>query len=332
MAIFGIDVSHWQGNFNFQAAKNEGVKYAILKAGGGDDGLYQDSKFNTYYSNAKAVGMGVGAYFFGNAYSVAQAQKEADKFISILKGKQFDYPVYYDVEGNMLNQSYKSLTDVVYAFCDRVEKAGFFVGIYSGQWVFDGKLDDKKLSRYAHWLAYWSKNKPTLKYSGDPGLWQFGGETNYIRSNKIAGVVCDQDYCYIDYPEAIKRLGLNGYKADDHMDTWDGDMQPIEPEKPKKTVDQLAQEVIDGKWSIGAERKKLLEAAGYNYNEVQERVNQMLSKTQNQPTPEYYTVKSGDTMTGIAKKKGTTLAKLAVLNPSIKNLNKIFPGQKIRVK
>lgn len=219
MQKFGIDVSHWQGNFNFTQAKAEGVEYVIIKAGGGDDGLYRDSKFEAYYQQAKSLGLGVGAYFFGQAMSISQAEKEADKFISLLKGKQFDYPVYYDVEAKMLQLGKKALTDVVIAFCDRVEKAGFYVGIYSGALTFNNNMDDTRLSKYAHWAAYWGKNKPKLNNSV-MGMWQFGGETNYIRTNKVAGQVCDQDYCYVDYPYDIKRLGLNGYPKNPNM--YDG--------------------------------------------------------------------------------------------------------------
>lgn len=287
MQIFGIDVSHWQGNFNFAKAKAEGVQYAILKAGGGDDGLYQDSKFNTYYNNAKAAGLGVGAYFFGAAKSVAQAQREADKFISILKGKQFDYPVYYDVEGSMLSLNKSLLTDIIYTFCERVEKAGYYVGIYSAQYVFNDRVDDTKLARYAHWLAYWGKRMPTLKYSGDPGLWQFGGETNLIRTNKVAGVVCDQDYCLVDYPEAIKRLGLNGYPKSASNKTDSGSGSETKPVETKPV--------------------------------------------ESKPQTEYYTVKKGDTLSGIAKKYETTVSQLVSWN-SIKNPNLIYPGQKLRVK
>ena len=207
--VFGIDVSRWQGNFNFAKAKAEGVQFAIIKAGGGDDGLYKDSKFEQYYKDAKAQGIGVGAYFFGRAFDVATAQREADKFLSILKGKQFEYPVYYDVEGDMVDKQKGNLSDIIIAFCDRVEKAGYYVGVYAGKYTFDG---NPKIARYAAWLAYWTKKKPSLKYSS-VDMWQFGGSTNLIRTNIVAGVVCDQDYCYIDYPTTIKKLGLNGYSA-----------------------------------------------------------------------------------------------------------------------
>lgn len=96
---FGIDVSHWQGDFDFARAKSkEGVEFAILKAGGGDAGLYKDSKFEANYKKCEACGLSKGAYFYGNAKSTADAKKEAEYFISILSGKKYEYPVFYDVE------------------------------------------------------------------------------------------------------------------------------------------------------------------------------------------------------------------------------------------
>ena len=92
-------------------------------------------------------------------------------------------------------------------------------------------------------------------------MWQFGGETNKLRSNKINGQVVDQDYCFVDYPTLIKKNGLNGYK---NITT------------PSKTIEELALEVIDGKWGNGVARKEALTKEGYDYNAVQTLVNQIL--------------------------------------------------------
>ena len=208
---FGIDVSRWQGNFNFKQAMAEGVTFAILKAGGGDGSLYKDGKFESYYKTAKSLGLPVGAYFFGNAKTVKRAEEEADKFLSILSGHQLEYPVYYDVEGAMLNLNKTLLTDISLAFMNKVESAGYFTGIYSGSYAFNHNFEDKRLTHFCHWVAAWTKSKPKLSSGASIGMWQFGGSTNLIRDNKIAGVVCDQDYCYVDYPSAIKSLGLNGF-------------------------------------------------------------------------------------------------------------------------
>ena len=260
---FGIDVSHWQGDFDFARAKSkEGVEFAILKAGGGDAGLYKDSKFEANYKKCEDCGLPKGAYFYGNAKSVAEAKKEAEYFISILSGKKYEYPVFYDVEGKMISDNNRAtLTEIVKAFCSTMEAAGYWVGIYSSESFFNSEMDDGELIRYSHWVARWGKSKPAPTSGAETQMWQFGGETNLIRSNKINGQTCDQDYCYVDYPAKIKAAGLNGYSKG-------GNAAPA-----KKTSTEIADEVIAGKWGNGAERKERLTDAGYNYSEIQDIVN-----------------------------------------------------------
>lgn len=200
MQSFGIDVSKWQGNFNFKKAKDEGITFAILKAGGSDSGRYKDKKFDSYYAECQTLGIPVGAYYFGNDKNVDAAKKSAEHFVSILSGKKFNMPVYYDVEGAMLNINKTNLTAIVKAFCETVSKYGYKVGIYTSQSVFNTQVDDKQLLAYSHWVARWSSKKPTSLNSGaNIDIWQFGGSQNFIRSNKVAGTVCDQDYCYVDF-------------------------------------------------------------------------------------------------------------------------------------
>ena len=104
------------------------------------------------------------------------------------------------------------LTDVIHAFCQRLEEKGFWVGIYSSQSYFSGYMYDGELQRYAHWVACWAKS---CSYPGNCfGLWQYGGSTNMIRSNQVAGQTCDQNYLLVDYPALIRNSGLNGFNAD----------------------------------------------------------------------------------------------------------------------
>ena len=99
-----------------------------------------------------------------------------------------------------------------------------------------------------------------------------------------------------------------------------------------KTVDELAKEVIDGKWGNGTERKNRLTAAGHDYAAVQAKVNALLKKP-TASSPVWYTVKSGDTLSAIARKYGTSVSAIQKLNPTlIKNVNLIITGWKIRVK
>ena len=315
--LFGIDVSFWQGNFDFKKAKAEGVKFVILR---GAYARSKDTKFESYYKTCKALNLPVGVYHYSMAKSVSEARTEANFLINnVLKGKQFEYPIYMDVEDKVQRALGKDLlTDIVIAFCDTLEKAGYYVGIYSSASFFKTYMHESKLKRFDKWIAQWTKS---CTYKGDYGMWQFGGETNKIRTNKVAGVTCDQDYALKDYPTIIKGLGVNGYNKNTNV-------KPITKPttKPSKTVKELAQEVIDGKWGNGEDRKTKLTKAGYDYKSVQTKVNKLL-KTKKEVI---YTVKKGDTLTYIANKSGTSVDSLVKKN-KIKNKNLIYVGQKIKI-
>lgn len=259
--IKGIDISKWQGDFDLAEAKAEGQEFVIIRAGGGNDGLYVDRRFEANYKKAKVLEMPVGCYFFSLAKSEAEAVKEAEYFYeNCLEGKQFDLPVYIDVEGEMLKIEKSKLTAIIKAWCDTLEKKGYFVGIYASLSAFENRMNDEELAIYTHWVAHWA-NECGYKNKSILGMWQFGGETNPIRSNKVAGVVCDQDYMLIDYSNTIKNKGFNGFKK-----------------SVKKSLDEVVKEVLDGEWGNGAERKKRLEAAGYDYTAIQKRVNEYYKK------------------------------------------------------
>ena len=191
---WGIDVSRWQGNFNFANAKKEGITFAILKAGGGDAGLYKDGKFDRNYAECSRLGIPVGAYFFGEAMTTNQAMKEAEYFCKLLQGKSFPVKVWYDVEAKMLGAA--NLSTIVLTFIERVRAAGYDCGIYASESTIKTlRSKNTAIDRYPHWVARWTKTPPTVPTD----IWQFGGETNLIRSNKVAGQTCDQNYCYFDF-------------------------------------------------------------------------------------------------------------------------------------
>ncbi|HRV00009.1 MAG TPA: GH25 family lysozyme, partial [Ruminococcus sp.] len=94
----GIDVSVHNGNIDWQKVKAGGIQFAILRAGYGRLASQKDERFEQNYSAAKAAGVPIGAYWYSYAMSEDEARLEADVFLSIIKGKQFEFPVYYDVE------------------------------------------------------------------------------------------------------------------------------------------------------------------------------------------------------------------------------------------
>jgi len=104
------------------------------------------------------------------------------------------------------------------------------------------------------------------------------------------------------------------------------------PTETKKSVEELAREVINGKWGNGDERKKRLTDAGYNYSEIQNRVNELLG-VKPATTGATYTVKKGDTLSDIATKYNTTWQKLYEKNKAVigGNPNLIYPGQVLKI-
>ena len=260
MERFGIDISKWQGNFDIQSAKNSGVEFAILKIGGGDCGLYKDKQFDNNYAKCENANVPKGCYFFGQAMNIKEAVKEAEYWVSLMKGKKFEYPVFYDVEANMLSLDKRTLTDVIKKVCEIVESNGYWVGIYMSSANFTYEVYDTELSKYSHWVASWGTKKPKLP-EAETQMWQFGGTVNKIRSNKINGQTVDQNYCYVDYPTIIKQKGLNGYNK---------------TTTTKKTNEELAFEVIDGKWGNGLARRNALTKAGYDYKTIQKIVNEIV--------------------------------------------------------
>lgn len=213
MQKFGIDVSRYQGDINLGIAKSEGVEFVIVRCGGSDDaywGRYVDPKFERNYAEAKAKGLPVGAFFITYAMTVEDSIKDAE-FIyqNALKGKKFEYPIYLDIEiPKQLQLGRRKLTDIALAFCRTLEEKGMFVGIYAGGWVIDSHMYPKEIERYTKWIASYTDK---CYYRGKYDMWQFGGDTNLLRSNKIAGVITDQNYCYRDFPSEIINSGKNGF-------------------------------------------------------------------------------------------------------------------------
>ena len=220
MQKFGIDLSNHNANINFQKLKDAGVEFAILRAGytGYGNGVdkVKDSCFEDFYALCKQFGIDVGAYWFTCANTYQKGVNEAYwMYNNCLQGKQFDYPIYIDVEDDtgkkywLRNAGKSKITDGILGFCETMEKLGYYVGIYASQSWFGNYIDTDRVGKYDKWLANWTKNKPNT-YLADR-MWQFGGEDNYVRSPILAGQTVDQNYCFFDYSKVIKENGLNGY-------------------------------------------------------------------------------------------------------------------------
>ena len=214
----GIDVSFWQGNIDFKKiAKDPHGQFAMLRAGYGKYAKQEDPKFQTYYKDATAAGVPVGAYWYSYAMTPDEARIEAHACAQVLGDRQFGYPIAYDVEDKSQNAALLSgkmtkddLSTIVDAFCSEMEKLGYYVVIYTNPY-FRSFMNDSTVKRYDVWVANWRVTKPNFKESY--GMWQYGSTHMNVGTDAIAGIPgeCDLDLCYRDYPAIMKQKHLNGF-------------------------------------------------------------------------------------------------------------------------
>lgn len=306
----GIDISHHQKGIDLGAIDTD---FVICKATEGNG--YTDEMCDTFYQKAKSLEKKLGVYHFARPDLGNTAEAEADWFIKETLGYHKEAMLILDWEsGDLTNVSWAK------AWLDRVyEKTGVKPVIYMSASVMSSADWSSVVNAdYGLWVANYGTNDGTaqesvfdrypLKYWSFYALWQY---TSKGKLNGYSG-----------------NLDLNYFSGD--SSAWDkyagGSPSSSKPSNPveTKSTDDLAREVIAGKYGNGEDRKNAL---GSRYDEVQARVNEILGINQ----VEYYIVQSGDNLTKIANKYGTTVNQLVAWN-NISNPNLIYPGQKLRVK
>ena len=194
----GIDVSKWNGTIDWNAVKNSGVNYVIIRVGyrGSSQGaLIEDPKFKTNIKGATAAGIKVGVYFFTQAVDEVEAVQEASMVLDRISGYKISYPVFLDVEGSggrgdAIDSATR--TAVCKAFCNTIKNAGYTPGIYANKTWLSSKMDAGALSGYKIWLAQYAK---TPTYTGRYDLWQ------YRSDGKVSGISgkVDLNISYLGY-------------------------------------------------------------------------------------------------------------------------------------
>ena len=203
----GLDLSRWNTVDNFEAVKAAGIDFVILKAGGSDMGFYKDSKFDKYYNEAKAAGLQIGAYYFVGPlfYGRLSGVLDAQRFITILGDRDFSYPVFVDIETTQPSMK-EAATEAAAAFCETMENAGYFVGIYASDISgFYSRLNHAKLSKWCHWVA---------DYTGDTDVCKDYQLRQYSNMGQIPGIsnYVDLDIAVHDFPSIMKQHGFNNMK------------------------------------------------------------------------------------------------------------------------
>ena len=154
----GVDISQHNGDVDFGRVKSAGIEFVILRAGYGKCISQIDLDFYRNYKNAKENGLKVGAYWYSYASNPDEALLEAKVFCEVVKGLDFDLPLYYDIEENT---SLKQATANIQAFCNYLESQGYFAGVYANANAFNNFIDSSIKSRYTTWLAHWA-DKPAF--------------------------------------------------------------------------------------------------------------------------------------------------------------------------
>lgn len=203
----GVDVSHHNGDIDWQAVKNSGIDFAIIRTGYGWENwdTQTDKKFLKNIAGAKAAGIPIGAYFYSYATTPQEALKEVDFFIDRLKLTQWEYPAFLDFEDKCQEKLSKSeKTDIILTFLKKLQSAGYYAGFYTCLNWQKYLLDMDRLKEFQLWIAHWNtKCGCTIPY----GIWQ------YTSDGSVPGINgrVDLNYCYIDYPQIIKNLHYNGF-------------------------------------------------------------------------------------------------------------------------
>jgi GH25 family lysozyme M1 (1,4-beta-N-acetylmuramidase) len=231
----GIDVSMYQhaqvgGEYtplNWKAIKAAGVDFAILKAGSKKS---KDPVFEMNYLDAKAAGIEVGAYFYSYAKTEEELLAEIDLLLSWLDGKQFEYPIYFDLEDASIAQDSDkdTLTSFCMTFINALRDNGYYGALYT---------NEKWLSTYIHGDALknfcdvWYSRYPTSdaatladsfswnveKYGKQLGMWQYTQSGTIANSGIKNGQTVDFNYAYKDYSSIIKKYNLNGFTEENQI-------------------------------------------------------------------------------------------------------------------
>jgi len=213
MEFKGIDVSKWNGTINWKKVKNSGIGFAMIRDGWGKKSLTQiDKKFKENIEVEKSAGINTGIYRYSYSDSIEDAINEARFCLENISRYQLEYPVVFDCEDKeMLKLTNRQRTDICKAFCEEIERNGYYAMIYCNlNWLENYLYKNELLSKYDLWLAKWGANKPSCSC----GIWQ------YSETGKIDGINgnVDLNISYKNYPKIIKSKGLNGFKPNQNTE------------------------------------------------------------------------------------------------------------------
>lgn len=206
---YGVDVSEWQGEIDWEKVKRTGISFAIIRCGfreiSGSE-VKEDDKFRMNIEGATKAGLKVGVYFFGTAKNEDEAKEEAEFTINLIKDYNITYPVVYDTEsfgtGRLKNTSNSILTDNILTFTETIGSYGYETMVYSYHNAFTYMLDTGKLEGKLIWLAHYTDK---TNYKGNYNMWQYTSE------GKVDGIKTkvDLNVSYFTYVDDASKIVQN---------------------------------------------------------------------------------------------------------------------------
>lgn len=208
-SLVGMDVSQWNGKIDWNAAKADGIEFAVIRVGFRGYGTTDlikppmlDRSVDVNLLGAAAAGVPVGLYFFSQAITIDEALEEAGVCVDYAKRYKITYPIYFDTEFSNPKQngradalSKKERTDIAVAFCEAVKNAGYTPGVYASKTFYYDELDFSRLSRYEIWMAHYTSKETDFKHKYR--IWQYTdkGSVNGI-SNATDMNIALYDYAH----------------------------------------------------------------------------------------------------------------------------------------
>ena len=170
---FGIDVSEWQGDIDFNAVKSEGCSFVFIRAGYGYKNIAEDKWFRENLRKAKNVGMDTGVYFYSGASNIETVRKQANWVCDQLGGAQLELPIAFDFEDFSTFQEYgmnlHDVNELYFAFADELKQRGYQTILYSSKNFLRDVWNDEAKNAYGVWLAHYIDK---TDYTGDHAVWQ----------------------------------------------------------------------------------------------------------------------------------------------------------------
>ncbi|MDE5577857.1 MAG: Ig-like domain-containing protein [Oscillospiraceae bacterium] len=201
----GIDVSKWQGNIDWKKVSVSGVDFVMIRSSFGSE--HTDEMLDRNVKGCEKYGIPYGFYHYTYATTPAEARREAKYFLKQIKDYNPEYPIVLDIEESFYKEmSRKQVTDIIVAFMEVVENAGYYGMVYNSPNFIKACINEKTLKKYDIWIACWGdEDRLAALYDGHYGIWQYSSTG---RVNGINGDV-DLDYSYKDYASIIRKGGYN---------------------------------------------------------------------------------------------------------------------------